>query len=103
MSWGGLNNALTAWRDGINLRFPSRGRGADGGYAGAVHGSISQQQPDTDGTVDAFDGDVNLLGSAVETGTPLERRLVETLKLDFEADPRSQLWIHQREIANADV
>lgn len=103
MSWGGLNKALTAWRNAINLRFPSRGTGSDGGYADAVHGSTSQHQPDSDGTVDAFDMDANLLASGIEAGSPLERRLIETLKLDFERDPRSQLWIHQREIANADV
>lgn len=103
MSWGGLNPALTAWRDGVNLRFPSRGTGSDGGYADRLHGSNSQHQPDGDGSVDAFDMDCNLLGSDQPAGTALERRLIEALKLDFEADRRSQLWIHQREISNEDV
>lgn len=105
MSWGGLNPALTSWRGSINLRFPKRGTLSDGGYADKVHGSTSQHQPDKDGTVDAFDMDVNVLGSASPAGTAEERRIVEALKLDFEQDPhgRGQLWIHNREIANADI
>lgn len=103
MSWGGLNPALTAWRNGINQRFPKRGTLSDGGYADKVHGSSSQHQPDADGTVDAFDQDVNLLGSSTPAGTETERALQEALKLDFEADPRAQLWIHRREIANRDI
>lgn len=105
MSWGGLNPALTAWREGINLRFPSRGTGSDGGYADAAHGSTSQHQPDADGTVDAFDCDVNYLGSGTPTGTALERRIATALKLDFQADQygRGLLWIHRRQIANAEI
>jgi hypothetical protein len=101
--WGGLNPALTSWRNGINTRFPNRKRTSDGGYADAMHGSASQHQPDSDASVDAFDQDVNLLGSDNEQGTTDERALIEALKLDFEADRRSHLWIHQREIANEDV
>jgi hypothetical protein len=100
VTWGGLNPALTSWRNGINQRFPGRGFASDGGYADKAHGSTSQHQPDPDGTVDAFDMDVNLLGSDEPTGTPTERRLVEALKLDFETDDRAHLWIHQRRIAN---
>jgi hypothetical protein len=105
VSWGGLNPALTAWREGINLRFPSRGTGSDGGYADAAHGSTSQHQPDADGTVDAFDNDVNYLGSGTPTGTALERRIAEALKLDFQADVhgRGLLWIHRQKIANAEI
>lgn len=102
-SWGGLNPALTAWREGINARFPRRGRASDGGYADKAHGSSSQHQQDGDGTVDAFDMDVNLLGSSTETGTYWERQLVDALKLDFEADGRGHLWISRREIAQHDV
>jgi hypothetical protein len=103
MSWGGLNPALTAWRKGIVARFPHRGSQSDGGYADAAHGSSSQHQQDADGTVDAFDCDVNFLGSGDPDGNAKEDRIAEALKLDFEADPRSQLWIHQREIANRDI
>lgn len=105
MSWGGLNPALTAYRNAINLRLPNRGRHSDGGYADLAHGSTSQHQPDADGTVDAFDMDVNLLASSAPIGSAAELQLIEALKLDFEQDPygRGQLWIHHREIANRDV
>jgi hypothetical protein len=105
MSWGGLNPALTSWRTGILDRFPRRGRQSDGGYADKVHGSRSEHQPDLDGTVDAYDSDVNYLGSTVASGNAMERRICEALKADFENDPhgRGQLWIHQRKIANASI
>lgn len=105
MSWGGLNPALTAFRVAVNARFPARDTQSDGGYADAAHGSNSQHQPDDDGTVDAFDQDVNTRASTVAAGTAVELRIIEALKLDFEHDPhdRGQLWIHQAEIANRDV
>jgi hypothetical protein len=103
MSWGGLNPALTSWRNGINGLFPDRSTTSDGGYADAVHGSSSQHQPDADGTVDAFDMDNNLLRSGEPNGSDAERALLEALKLDFEADPRAHLWISHREIAQHDI
>lgn len=103
MTWGGLNPALTSWRNGINDRFPDRDTTTDGARADKLHGSTSQHQADKDGTVDAFDNDVNYLRSNTATGSPAERRIVEALKLDFEADGRGQLWIHDREIANRDI
>jgi hypothetical protein len=104
MSWGGLNSALTAWRDAYNRRLPGRGTASDGGYADAAHGSTSQHQADSDGTVDANDMDVNVLGSGNSTGTADELRIIEAMKLDFERDPkkRGHLWIHNREIAQHD-
>lgn len=105
MSWGGLNRALTAWRTAVMKRFPDKDTASDGARADAAHGSTSQHQADADSTVDAYDMDVNVLaGSPPASGTRDERRLVETMKLDFEQDPhaRGQLWIHQREIANRD-
>jgi len=103
--WGGLNPALTAWREGINMRFPRRGRASDGGYADKLHGSTSEHQPDADGTVDAFDMDVNLLGSNEPTGTREEQALLTALKLDFEQDThnRSLLWISNKIIANREI
>lgn len=105
MSWGGLNNALTAWRNAVMARFPNKDTASDGARADAEHGSTSEHQEDPDGTTDAYDMDVNLFHGSPETGSPDERRLVETLKRDFMADPhdRAQLWIHDREIANRDV
>jgi hypothetical protein len=103
MSWGGLNPALTAWRNGVNLRFPRRGTASDGGYADSAHSSSSEHTPDADGTVDAFDMDVNLLSSGTQTGSAAERRIIEALKLDFQDDPRAQLWISYRKISNRDI
>lgn len=101
-SWGGLNPALTAWRTAINNAFPGRSTTSDGGYADSNHGSNSQHQPDSDGTVDAFDMDVNLLASATADGSADEREIIEALKLDFERDGRAHLWIHDRQIAQHD-
>lgn len=102
MSWGGLNPALTAWRDGIVVRFPNRGSQSDGARADKNHSETSQHQEDADGTVDAYDGDVNYLGSSVPAGTPDEQRILAALKADFEDDPRALLWISNHQIANAD-
>jgi hypothetical protein len=99
MSWGGLNPALTAWREASIRRLPGRGTSSDGGYADAAHGSNSQHQEDSDGTVDANDMDVNVLGSDDATGTDEELEVIEAMKKDFEADDRAHLWIHNREIA----
>lgn len=101
-NWGGLNNALTAWRTAINQRFPDRSTSSDGGYADGNHSGSSQHQPDGDGTVDAFDMDVNLLRSGAPTGSDDEKRLIEALKKDFERAGRAHLWIHAREIAQHD-
>lgn len=103
MVLGGINPALVAWRRGILDRFPDRGDKSDGGIADEFHGESSRHQPDSDGTVDAFDCDVNFLGSSSETGTTMERRICEALKADFKEDSRAQLWIHQSKIANRDV
>lgn len=99
-TWGGLNAALTSWRAGIVRRFPKRGSASDGGVADKAHGKDSQHQRDADSTVDAFDCDVNWLGSSDPDGNALEDRFSEAVKADFEDDPRAQLWIHNREIAN---
>jgi hypothetical protein len=103
VSWGGLNPALTAWRNGINQRFPKRGTLSDGARADRVHSSKSQHQQDQDGTVDAYDGDVNYLGSDNPKGTSTERVILKALKMDFEADRRAHLWISNRKIANAKI
>jgi hypothetical protein len=101
-NWGGLNNALNAWRNGVNQRFPDRSTKSDGGYADSAHSSNSQHQPDSDGTVDAFDMDVNLFNSSVSTGDTREKKYLEALKKDFEYNSRSHLWIHNRIISQDD-
>jgi hypothetical protein len=104
VSWGGLNAALTAWRNAYVALLLKRGTDSDGARADAAHGSTSQHQEDADGTVDANDMDVNVLGSSDPNGTDLERSVIEAMKTDFERDPygRGQLWIHDRKIANRD-
>jgi hypothetical protein len=105
MSWGGLNPALTSWRNGVNRRLPGRDIRTDGARADKAHSSTSEHQEDPDGTVDAFDQDINVLASSTPTGSPAEDRIIEAMKRDFEQDPhrRGQLWIEDRQIANADV
>jgi hypothetical protein len=102
MTWGGLNPALTSWRGGIKELFPHRSDASDGGYADSNHGSKSEHQADADGSVDAYDMDNNLLGSGEPHGDSRERKLLEALKKDFEADPRAHLWISHGEIAQHD-
>ena len=97
--WGGLNPALTAWRNAVNKLLVGRSTRSDGARADANHGSDSQHQEDSDGTVDAFDMDVNVLNSSTSTGSAEELKILEALKKDFEADGRAHLWIHNREIA----
>lgn len=105
MSWGGLNNALTAWRTAVMLRFPGKDTASDGARADAAHSAMSQHQADADGTVDAYDCDDDLRCPQAPAGSAAERRLQEAMKLDFEQDPhgRGKLWIHNRKIANRDV
>jgi hypothetical protein len=106
MVWGGLNPALTSFRNGVNELLQGRSMKSDGGYADAAHGSSSQHQADADGSVDAFDCDNNFLNSAVPHGDDRERRILEALKLDFEQDTvaggRGHLWISHGEIAQHD-
>ncbi len=105
MSWGGLNPALTAFRDAVMARFPHKDTASDGARADAAHGSSSQHQPDPDGTTDAYDCDDDLRHPNVPAGGRLEGALQAAIKVDFENDPhgRSQLWIHNRMIANRSV
>lgn len=101
-NWGGLNNALTAFRNGINRLFPKRSTKSDGARADKNHSSSSQHQEDSDGTVDAFDCDNNFENSNKPNGSDREREILEALKKDFEADSRSHLWISHRKIAQDD-
>lgn len=103
VTWGGLNPALTSWRQGINARFPRRDQATDGARADKHHGKASQHQEDPDGTVDAFDCDVNFLRSGVPGGNRDEKRIAAALKRDFAADSRAYLWIYNREIASRRV
>ena len=104
MNWY-LNNWLTSWRKAINDEFTNRKKTSDGTIGDVVHRleSFSEHNPDADGSVDAYDMDVNLFGSNNDTGTADELEAIEVLKAKFQADPGSQLWIHNRQIANRDI
>jgi hypothetical protein len=102
-NWGGLNNALASWRAGLNKLFPNRSTASDGGRADSAHSSTSEHQPDSDGTVDAFDEDRNYLGSSDQDGSPAEDRILAALNADFMADPRAHLIISDRTIRNDEI
>jgi hypothetical protein len=102
-NWGGLNNALAAWRNGVNDLFPNRSTRSDGARADGNHASTSEHQPDADGTVDAFDEDRNFLGSTDQDGNAAEDRILFALNADFMADPRAHLIISDRKIRNDQI
>jgi hypothetical protein len=102
-NWGGLNNALAAWRRGLNELLPNRSTRSDGGYADSNHASTSQHQADADGTVDAFDEDRNYLGSADQDGNATEDKIHAALDRDFMADSRAYLIISDRTIRSDSI
>lgn len=104
MKWY-LNRYLSTWREAVNKRYPRRSLSSDGtiGDLRHQHESYSEHNPDRDGSVDAWDMDVNLLGSSNDTGSHDELRDVEALKDEFERQSESQLWIHHGQIANRDI
>jgi hypothetical protein len=82
-----LNPALTRFRNAVNAAYPNRDKTSDGTIGDENHqAGISDHNPDLDGSVDAWDMDVD--------GVP-----VEDLKVVFQAHESSQYWIHNRQIA----
>lgn len=95
MAWF-VNRALTNFRNAVNAKYPRRDKGSDGTIGDAAHAaSTSDHNPDPDGSVDAWDMDVDLNGA----GQPYSGD-VEALKAVFQAHESSQYWIHNRVIAS---
>lgn len=87
MSWH-LNRALTNLRDEVNATWPKRDRTSDGTIGDAAHqATSSDHNPDPDGSVDAWDMDVDGVD-------------VEHIKERFEKHEASRYWIHNRKIAS---
>lgn len=95
MAWY-LNRALSNFRSAVNAAYPNRDKESDGTIGDEAHQSgSSDHNPDSDGSVDAWDMDVNLR-SGNDAAT------IEHLKQVFQAHPSSRYWIHNDQIARRD-
>lgn len=85
-----LNRALTNFRSEVNGRWPNRDKTSDGTIGDAAHASrSSDHNPDPDGSVDAWDMDVDGVD-------------VAACKAAFEAHEASSYWIHNDRISFRD-
>lgn len=95
MAWY-LNPALSRFRREVDAAYPNRDRASDGTLGDEYHQATnSDHNPDRDGSVDAWDMDVELNGP----GEPYQPD-VEWLKFVFECHESSWYWIHNSEIAS---
>jgi hypothetical protein len=90
-----LNRALTGFRNAVNKAYPRRDKTSDGTIGDAAHQSgSSDHNEDPDGSVDAWDMDVEVNGKGNAYAAD-----VEALKRVFEAHPSSKYWIHNDRIS----
>lgn len=90
-----VNRALTNFRDAVNQAYPGRDKGSDGTIGDSAHQSgSSDHNPDADGSVDAWDMDVEVNGRGNAYAAD-----VEALKQVFQAHESSSYWIHNDQIA----
>lgn len=93
MAWY-LNRALTNFRNAVNATFTNRDKTSDGTIGDAAHAATtSDHNPDPDGSVDAWDMDVDLRSDD-------DPAAIEMLKRVFQAHESSRYWIHNRVIAS---
>jgi hypothetical protein len=89
MAWF-LNPALTRFRDEVNARWPHRDKTSDGTIGDEAHqATSSDHNPDADGSVDAWDMDVDGVD-------------VAACKRAFQAHEAAGYWIHNDRIAFRD-
>jgi hypothetical protein len=93
MAWY-LNRALTNFRAAVNSAYPNRDKTSDGTIGDEAHQDrYSDHNPDADGSVDAWDMDVDL-----RSGN--DPAAIENLKRVFQAHESSSYWIHNDQIAS---
>lgn len=99
-----LNNFLESFRAKVNAKYGKRKKTSDGTLGDQAHKArVSEHNADSDGTIDAWDMDVNLLGGNSETGSAAEKAEVWKVIQEFMKQPQAQLVIWDEHIYNRDI